>query len=92
MATVMTNLSGYVTSASPRGGCGQIQQYGNFPRVGQNADEPGNNFEDSVHQGFTYDGQFEFRSAQVSEGQSVLFDLVEDALSGGVLADNVRVP
>jgi hypothetical protein len=84
----MTDLAGYVTAGGP--GCGLIQQFGNFPRAGENPDEPGNNFEASVRAGYTFDGQFLFRSADVSAGQQVLFDLAED--TGAVYACNIRVP
>jgi hypothetical protein len=69
----------------------QRSMYGNFPRAGQNRDEPGNDFEQSVRAGYTFTGQFEFRSAQVSQGQSVLFDLAQDG-TGAVYACNIRVP
>lgn len=89
---LMSDLTGYVVSGHDAGGCGLIQQHGNFPRAGQNLDEPNNNFEASVHAGYTATGQFVFRSAKVSAGQSVLFDLILDSATATVIADNVRVP
>ncbi len=88
--TLMTNLSGYVVYGNDAGGAGLVQQFGNFPRVGQNLDEPGNNFEASVRAGYTATGQFIFSNAQVSAGQEVVFDLVQGVRD--VEAMNVRVP
>ena len=87
---LMSDLSGYVVCGHDAGGSGLVQQFGNFARAGQNADEPGNNFEQSVKQGLAFTGRFTFSSAQVSAGQQVLFDLEQGARE--VEACNVRTP
>jgi hypothetical protein len=89
---LMTDVSGYVTSANPNGGGCLIQQYGNFPRFEQASDEPGNNFEESVRAGYTFDGQFVCKGYFLSEGQSVLFDIAAGTSVQGNYAVNVRVP
>jgi len=90
MATLMSNVAGWVISANPDGGYCLIQQFGNFPRADQNVDEPGNTFEESVQRGYTFTGQFVCQGYALSVGQQVLFDIAEGSPLN--FATNVRVP
>ena len=86
----MTNLSGYIVAA-PGEFLGELVQFGNFPNP-TNPFAPGQPTpEESYRRGYTSDGHFYFRDAQVSVGQEVLFDV---ALGGvvGIEAVNIRVP
>jgi len=73
-------LQGLVGSIkSVNGGTGLIQQHGNFPRFDEAADEPGNNFEQSVTLGYTLNGQFvyQFETGEFAVDDLVLFDIAE---------------